>query len=83
MSVNKNQLFTRHGSPRKGLANALRWSGCQDIDELEHSLAEFSIDDLFRLKGNGNKDSPGLLPQYLFKIPSRKIKLTEWSNYII
>lgn len=97
MSVSKKQLFTRHGSPRKGVANVLsRFRDELLIDGKELSphtqISRLAVwvhqkriipNDLFRLRGNGNADNPGLLAQYLFNLPSGKQKKQDWSNYTI
>lgn len=84
----RDKLFTKFGGPRIGVKHALgfyKLTFSSGIETLKYEAKAGNIlpNDIYRLKGNGNKDNPGLLAQYLFDIPARKQKLKEWSNYSI
>ena len=68
------KLFSVHGFPLLALRNALCYFNVETLAQLESKVDAEEIDrvSFSRLKGGGNKNSPGILIQYLFNAPSGK-----------
>ena len=72
--VKRSELFTKYGSPVKGLACALSVHHCATLEELEsrkftaNPLERLIESDIYHARGNGTKRNPGKLAQYLFGV---------------
>lgn len=76
--IARASLFSKCGRyPRQGLRHCLSHFGADTLEnlqarcQLKDAALSVSPSDVFRVRGNGNARQPGLLPRYLFGLPSR------------